>query len=252
MKSLIKKITTKDKAKRVIKDATLVLYIIVSLKLLLMIVTAHHNFALILIEFVLITLLRQYRSRVSGFVLTMLFLPPLIHQTQNLFTSLKEVDIIIEYLIRIFLSIRATEAALKYHGRINISTQHISIGYKVYMWLQLIIVGYFSYDLFFLNTAKIYDYIDLPFTILGLVGLFGYVYKKTIFNAIIWKWSFLIIILWDTLYGIFLYDYHPINSLSIGFKIGVTIFIYVYLLPYYIALYLYGYKSDRIWNNQVT
>lgn len=264
MKSLIKKITTKDEAEKVIKDATLALYILVGLKLLAMIVTAHHKFVIILIELLLITLLRQYRSRISGFALTVLFLPPLIYQTQNLFTPGRELDIIIEYLICIFLSIRASEAALKFHGRFNISPRPIisirckgycrpiiSVGYKVYWWFLLLMIGYFSYDLYILNEAKIYDYIDLPFTIFGLVGLFGYAYKKAIFNSIVWKWSFFIIIFWETLYSIFLYDHQTVNDLSIGLKTGATIFIYAFLLPYYIALYLYGYKSDRIWNNQL-
>jgi len=253
MKSLIKKITNKDEAKKVIKDATLLLYVFAGLELLLMLLAApRHNFILISIVLVLITLLRKYQSRVSGFLLTVLFLLPLIYQAQNLFTSRGELEIIIEYIISIFLSIRATEATLKYHGRINISPQKMSCFYKFYLWFLFITIGYFSYDLYFLNEAKIFEYIDLPFTIFGLVGLFGYVYKKAFFNVIIWKWYFFIIILWDILYSIFLYVPHTTHNLTIGLKIGVFIFLFALLLPYYIALYLYGFKSDRIWNDQLT
>jgi len=252
MKSLIKKIITKDDAEKVINYATLVLYILVGLKLLVMIVTAHNKFVTVFIELLLITLLRQYRSRVSGFLLTVLFLPPLIYQTQNVFTSGTGFELMIEYLIRICLSIRGLEAAIKFHGRYTIASRHISIGYKVYFWLLVPTFGFLYINSTFLNKPNVYDYIDLPFSLFGLAGLFGYVYKKTLFNAMIWKIFLIFIIAWDTLYAFFLYEPQSTNTLSLGVKIGAASILFCLLLPYYVALYLYGYRSDSIWNKQIT
>jgi hypothetical protein len=152
----------------------------------------------------------------------------------------------------LYLPVRRMKRQDKYHDRITVTPQKISFFYKLYLWFTLIIFGSVFYELYFLNEAGIFEYIDIPFTIFGLIGLFGYVYKKAIFNITIWKWYFFIIIIWDIVYTIFLFDTHITQDLSLGVKTGIFIFGFALFLPYYVALYLYGYKSDCVWNNQST
>jgi hypothetical protein len=251
MKKIIKQITTKQDAEELIKNASLILYILVGLKLLAMLVTGYYKFGSILLETILITLLRYYRSRVSALVLIIMFLFPIANQIQNLFAPERRLDILIEYLIRIFLSLRSLEAGLKLHGLgITIAPERLRFAYKVYAWLLTIAFGYSSIETFISNQMKTYDYIDLPFTIFGLVGLFGFVYKRAILNPFIWRLAFIVIIFWDAVYSIFLYDYQTDTDLGLGFKLGAVFFITVVLAPYYVALYLYGYRSEGIWNTK--
>jgi len=250
MKSLFKKIGNKDEADKLIKDATLLLYIIVGLTLINALITDRQALIIVFIESILITLLRRYKSRISGLLLILLFLPPLITQSENVYLSGKGLDIVIEYLIRIFLGVRALEATFKFYGRFSVSERHVAIGYKIYFWLIVAFIGLVNSDLYFFGKMNVYDYIDLPFSLLGFVGLFGYAYRKTFFNAVVWKLTFFVIIFWDAAYGLFLYELRSTSVISLRLKVGIILFVSCLLLPYYFGLYRYGYKSDDIWNKK--
>ncbi len=57
------------------------------------------------------------------------------------------------------------------------------MAWKIYFWLLIMLLGYSYYELFGGDT-QFYDYFDLPISLIAIFGLFGYAYKKKIFNEI--------------------------------------------------------------------
>ena len=248
MKSLFKKISNKKEAEKVIKDSTLILFILLCLKLFAFLVTGYNKFLIFFIEMLLIALLRKYKSRLSCVLLVLIFTPPIIIQTQNVFASGEGLVIFIEKLIPIFVSIRALQATLKLNNNYAVSQHQITLGYKLYFWISLILFGVLSIDIYFLREAQINDYINLPLSLIGFVGLFGYVYKRAILNVTIWKIIFFTIIVGEIFYIFFLQEAQPTTDINVGVKVVIIVFLFCLSLPYYVALYLYGFKSNNIWN----
>jgi hypothetical protein len=95
-----------------------------------------------------------------------------------------------------------------------------------------------------------WDWIYLPILGISITGLFGYAYQKAIGGKSFWENFFIFFIIFDTIdifreYNAGLYDtevmWQPIITLSLLIAI---------ILPYYVALFLYGFKSDALWNPQ--
>lgn len=88
------------------------------------------------------------------------------------------------------------------------------------------------------------DSLSILITWVGIVGLFGFAYKKVIGGQNFWKKWFIFTLVLDISYTV--YDSYP-EGFAIE-DIWYDIIAYSLILPYYIALYLYGYKSEELWN----
>lgn len=90
------------------------------------------------------------------------------------------------------------------------------------------------------------DVFDLLFSLVSLVGIFGYAYSKIIFKKVFWKIYLPVVVLWDGYYLIdFLAGDESIWSEESGlFLFLVTPLIYLVLfVPCYVAIYLYCHEK---------
>ncbi len=97
------------------------------------------------------------------------------------------------------------------------------------------------------NGNKLSEMVITIWSMIGIVALVGYVLKKSIGAAIIWRIYFGILAISVTMFLVFLvYAYlakpNTEAALSIGFMLLVQI-------PYWYALYVYAYKSKYLWKS---
>ncbi len=97
-----------------------------------------------------------------------------------------------------------------------------------------------------------WDWVYLPILGISIAGLFGYAYKKTIGERPFWRRFFVFLIIVDIIdtfheYNIGTFDPEVMWRPEITFSILIAL-----AIPYYLALYLYGYKSEKLWNPQPT
>ncbi len=117
------------------------------------------------------------------------------------------------------------------------------MGWKIYSWVLAAILG-LAYFTILLGTVTAPKIIDIPISLVALVGLFGYAYKKKIGTKLFWQIWLILLILWDILYNFFLMRYPDIpNGLVAA---GILIF-----LPEYIALYNYSLSQPTRCDDQV-
>jgi hypothetical protein len=123
------------------------------------------------------------------------------------------------------------------------------MGWKIYFWVILaLLVAAYAIDPTYFN---FFDYLDIPVSFISVAGLFGYAYKKRIVHYDFWKIWLIVLIGWDIVYNYFLAGWikieeAPMSSVLIDNMWGLSIFI-----PEYIALYLYGFRSKRLWEGEV-
>lgn len=117
------------------------------------------------------------------------------------------------------------------------------MGWKIYSWILVGCLAIAYYDIFS-EAAKIQDILDIPISLVALVGLFGYAYKKKIGKKQFWQFWLLLLIAWDILYNFFLKRYPDISSSLVA--VGFLIFI-----PEYIALYKYSFTQRFQWNQEL-
>lgn len=137
------------------------------------------------------------------------------------------------------------------------------MGWKIYFWIGTLLLGA-STGLLIADTLGILtledgdslfeeswtwlDSLSILITWVGIVGFFGFVYKKTIGEQNFWKRWFVFTLIFDISYEVY-------TNYTEGF-VAEEVWIYIlacaFGIPFYIALYLYGYKSDSLWNPQPT
>jgi len=76
--------------------------------------------------------------------------------------------------------------------------------------------------------------VDVPVTAFALLGFFLFAFQKILFPKIIWKVYFFVYLAWDII----------INMGITGLE-NINLFGFSFLLPLYASLYLYGFKSLR-------
>lgn len=141
------------------------------------------------------------------------------------------------------------------------------MGWKIYFWVFTILIVIsalygITYSLGILFPDEIdparaeswiwVDWVYLPVVGISIFGLFGYAYQKTFGKQSFWKRWFIFILIFDASSMVYEYStgvfdiegmWQPVITLSLLIAI---------FLPYYVALYLYSYKSEELWNPQPT
>jgi hypothetical protein len=97
---------------------------------------------------------------------------------------------------------------------------------------------------------KIWDFMDMVVAVGALMGFLGYAYRFRIISMNVWKVYFFLVICWDFFYNIIIslvldLAVHVPNEPKVGWT-GVLLS-FAIVAPEYIALYLYGFKSDPVW-----
>jgi hypothetical protein len=126
------------------------------------------------------------------------------------------------------------------------------MGWKIY-FVALVIFFVWSYIGIFSDRVTAYDYLDIPFTVISMTGLYGYVFKKCFLYSGFWKMFLFIIIIWDFLYNY--YSASKVDLSEVGEAAPILLVIAVLvglciILPAYIALYLYGFRSKDLWDRE--
>lgn len=125
--------------------------------------------------------------------------------------------------------------------------------WKLYTWLLVILVIFAEASLFFFSEseAALVDYIDIPFTVISLIGLCAFSYDKKLFSERFWRYWLGGAILWDLSYSYIFTQYLGISGfVPAEYEVSLWELAIGRLLtiPLYIALYLYGFRRESIWD----
>jgi len=118
--------------------------------------------------------------------------------------------------------------------------------WKIYFWFLLVVVG-FLFGGFLVQGLDMIKILDFPIALVSLAGLFGYAYQQSIGESLFWKawlpvvfvWDISTNFLWDGLFG-----FHGLDRLEV---IAVIAVFYAIFMAEYVALFLYGFRSEAIW-----
>jgi hypothetical protein len=123
--------------------------------------------------------------------------------------------------------------------------------WKIYFWfLLLVIVAIFGYDTYDVINGSDINYYNIPIhtiQILALLGVFGYIYQRCYFHVNLWKTIFyiqIIILLYSCYIVLTEFSLSNLNQSGIAFLLFFTIAL---MAPEILALYLYSYKSNKLW-----
>jgi hypothetical protein len=124
----------------------------------------------------------------------------------------------------------------------------MKIGWKIYFIILsfLLLIAYFD---IISKGSTFFDYLDIIISLIALLGLFGYSFRKQIFEMRLWQTWLFVIVNWDILYNLVLTHTLGVaqNNIKLGFiEYIISVFM---VLPEYIALYLYGFKSSDLWKD---
>ncbi len=91
----------------------------------------------------------------------------------------------------------------------------------------------------------------LALMLLGTVSLYGYAYAKGIFRQWCWKLLFVATILGESVFGLddLLFAWNDMQQGLVGARLELALLASFYMLwlPYCVALYLYAFDADRVW-----
>lgn len=123
-------------------------------------------------------------------------------------------------------------------GSIPASTSS-RVGWRMYALAIAVlqIIG-FLFDLRKINVAEVLD--DLV-TIVGMVGLLGYAFRRHIWGRRIWMLWAVLFPVSNAMIGLWVYP-HTGTGGHIGYFAAMLLF-----LPQYLAVFHYGYRSPEIW-----
>jgi len=84
--------------------------------------------------------------------------------------------------------------------------------------------------------------LDIAVTAVGIVGLFGYAYRRPLLQPRLWAVWALVLPAWDLLFNFVLYRPAQHDVGTLGKALSLIPFV-----PEYLALWLYGFRSASLW-----
>jgi hypothetical protein len=117
--------------------------------------------------------------------------------------------------------------------------------------LILVVILLPTYSRIMKCSPTIFDYLDMVICVGALLGLIGFSFGFRIISAKLWRVYFFLVISWDLFYNILItmildLAVHLPNEVKLGWT-GVIVS-FAIIIPEYIGLFRYGYKSDDLWN----
>lgn len=111
---------------------------------------------------------------------------------------------------------------------------------KIYFWFFLLIS---TYNVLWIDMSNFRELMDLIIIVIGLLGIYGYVYRKVIFRKSFWKVFFV----FDLLYTIgFMFLVSREKYLRIHSNdefIFSSLVVFIFLFVYFRTLYKYAFKE---------
>jgi hypothetical protein len=122
--------------------------------------------------------------------------------------------------------------------------------WKLYFWLMVgLLIGVVFLNLDYQESMTAVDFIYYATWLFSLVGVFGLAYSKVFLHKRVWQVWLPMVIAWDI--GLEIYDYiqdpTELDPLAVAF---IGVFFVILIVPEYVALYLYGYRSDLLWSKK--
>jgi len=116
---------------------------------------------------------------------------------------------------------------------------------KIYLWLMVISIPVLlTFEITDTETLEIMDFLDYFFWAIALVGVFGYCYGKKLLTQKFWKTYLPFVVIWDLF--ISYTEIHNDPEFSDPILLSVVIILgLIIILPEYIGLYQYGYKTNE-------
>lgn len=119
--------------------------------------------------------------------------------------------------------------------------------WKIYTGVLAILI-FSGYGIAVFQGLSLLETVDIPITLLALAGLFGFTFRIPIFNRQIWRSVWIAIIAWDLYINLSLTDWSSGSEESLT---NAAIF-FALLVPQWIALFLYAYRSEPLWKERFT
>ena len=121
--------------------------------------------------------------------------------------------------------------------------------WKIYAWFLAFLLAV-GYGVLIWEGIEVRDIVDMLISLVALIGVFGYAYKRKIISEDLWRVWFFVIIGWDIFYNLVLEDFTEFSEFT-TIEISIVIIIMLILIiPEYIALFLYGFRSEALWKPQ--
>lgn len=125
----------------------------------------------------------------------------------------------------------------------------ISLFWEIYFWI--VFLGFIT--LLGVVLIRDFNFFENPFTktyevffaitaIISILGIRGYIYKKRYFSKDIWIFLFSVMIV--DFIGNMIFDFDYIYFENLKYFMG-----YLFLIPWYFALYKYTFKMEEVWLN---
>jgi hypothetical protein len=118
--------------------------------------------------------------------------------------------------------------------------------WKIYFWFLLVVVG-FLFGGFLVQGLDMIRLLDFPISLASLAGLYGFAYQKSIGASLFWKAWLPVVILWDLTTNFLwngIFGFHGLDWVE---AVAVIAVFYGFFTAEYVALFLYGYRSEEIW-----
>ena len=126
-----------------------------------------------------------------------------------------------------------------------------SIWWKVYFVLSILmtLLAFLGVALVDGLTVSVFDYVDSGFSLVALIGVFGFAFSIPIGKPDIWSYFFYLFVVETLFYSLAL----PISGEARFGEVakfdGMYAFETAYLVPLIWALYLYAFKRNKLWEN---
>lgn len=128
------------------------------------------------------------------------------------------------------------------------------LGWRIYFWILLagFVVGIPAFV--YLGTVQTADVIDWLVSAVGMLGLFGYAYRRAIAARRFWAAWLPFQVLWDLLVAFLLVP----RALAYAFPeaepstLVEDLAAFAFLVPLYVALFLYSFRSRELWEARLT
>ena len=120
------------------------------------------------------------------------------------------------------------------------------MGWRIYAAIMSVYLAWAYAVLVFLGPS-IYDLVDIPISLIALLGVFGFAFKRAWIGRRFWKSWLVVMLAWDFFYNVAVarmlgvVDYRTVSPVEAAITLAL-------LVPFYSALFLYGYRSEKLWN----
>ena len=100
------------------------------------------------------------------------------------------------------------------------------------------------------ESPTVFDVLDVPMAITALVGVLGFVSRTRVLSPGFWQVFMPALVAWDITYNLVLAGQLDLALRSVESSAGDLVVGVAFLAPMYVALFLYGYRSQVIWAGQ--